>query len=88
LASRRPIATSAPFRGRQLTPCRDARATDARARVAFEALRAMRRGDYALATLALTMQVEGIVMEFLCNEKLIDVAIQRSGKNPVPFIRA
>jgi hypothetical protein len=53
-----------------------------------QALRALRRGDFALATLALTMQIEGIVKDFLCDEKLIDVAVQRSGKNPVPLIRA
>lgn len=50
-----------------------------------QALRALRRGDRAIATTALTLQIEGIVKDFLFREQLIDERSRRSGKSPVPL---
>ena len=48
-----------------------------------QALRALRRGDRAIATTALTLQIEGIVKDFLFSEQLIDERARRSPKSPV-----
>jgi len=50
-----------------------------------QALRALRRGDRAIATTALTLQIEGIVKDFLFREQLIDERARRSAKSPVPL---
>lgn len=53
-----------------------------------QALRAMRRGDCAIATTALTLQIEGIVKDFLYREQLIGTDVRRGSKSPVPLFAA